>query len=182
MRKPASLLLALALLVGAHTPMRAQRPDSVMVGSWVGRAQITVPWTLQRELAVRIAIRDDGSVSGTIGDAQLVDGRFASGRGPVGRALRRGREYVIDGRLWGSVIRSAAVQRARVRVPLDWTGQTFEGELQTSGTYEGSPADLILSATGLVLRRAGAAISLRRSATPAGSSRVRIAARAPSTM
>ena len=77
MRKAASLFATLALIVGAHTPVRAQRVDSAMVGSWVGRSQITVSWVRQRELAVRVAIRDDGSVSGTIGDAQLVAGRFA---------------------------------------------------------------------------------------------------------
>ena len=178
MRKAASLFATLALIVGAHTPVRAQRVDSAMVGSWVGRSQITVSWTRQRELAVRVAIRDDGSVSGTIGDAQLIDGRFASGQSTVARALRLGREYVIEGRLSGPVIRSEAVQRARVRVSLDWKGQTFEGELLTSGTQEGSPADMILSATSLVLRRAGAAVSLRHSTITAQRSRARSTARA----
>ena len=132
-----------------------------MVGVWVGRAQIAVSWTQQRELAVRVGIRDDGSVTGTIADAQLIDGRFANARGPVGRALRIGREYAIRGSLSGPVIRSEAVQRASVRVSLDRKGQTFEGELRTSGTPEGSSADMALSATGLVLHRVSTAVSLR---------------------
>ena len=56
---------------------------------------------------------DDGSVSGTIGDAQLIAGRFASGRGIVGRA------------------------------------------------QDGSSADMMLSATTLVLRRSERASSPR---------------------
>ena len=161
MGNSASLLAALALIVSVHTSVHAQRIDSAMVGVWVGRAQIAVSWTQQRELAVRVGIRDDGSVSGTIGDAQLIDGRFANARGPVGRALRVGREFIIGGRLSGPLIRSEAVQRASVRLSLDWKGQTFEGELQTSGTQEGSAEDMVLSATSLVLRRADTAVSLR---------------------
>ena len=158
MRKSAFLLVVLASIVGAHTPVRAQHVDSAMVGTWVGRAQIAVSWSRQRELAVRVLIRHDGSVSGTIGDAQLIDGRFSNARGPAGRALRIGREYAIAGGLSGPVIRSEAVQRASVRVSLDWKGQTFEGELQTSGTPEGSRADMALNATGLVLHRAATAV------------------------
>ena len=159
MRNSASLVAVVALMVGVRTSVRAQRVDSAMVGSWVGRASIAVPWSRQRELAVRVTIRDDGSVSGTIGDAQLIDGRFASARGPAGRALRIGREYAIRGALSGPVIRSEAVQRTSVRLSLDWKGQTFEGELLTSGTQEGSSADMALSATSLVLRRANTAVS-----------------------
>ena len=161
MRKSASLLAVLASIVGVHTSVRAQRVDSAMVGAWAGRAQIAVPWSKQRVLAVRVLIQHDGSVSGTIGDAQLIGGRFANARGPAGRALRIGREYAIAGSLSGPVIRSEAVQRASVRLSLDWKGQTFEGELQTSGTPQGSSADMALSATGLVLRRVSTAVSLR---------------------
>ena len=161
MRKSASLLAVLALIVGVPTSVRAQRVDSATIGAWVGRAQIAVPWSQQRELAVRVLIRGDGSVSGTIGDAQLIDGRFASARGPAGRALRIGREYAIRGALSGPLIRSEAVQRSSVQLSLDWKGQTFEGELQTSGTQEGSSADMALSATNLVLRRASSAVSRR---------------------
>ena len=159
MRNSASLFAVLPLIVGVHTSVRAQRVDSAMVGAWVGRAQISAPWSQQRELAIRLLIRDDGSVSGAIGDAQLIDGHFASARGPAGRALRIGREYAIRGALSGPVIRAEAVQRASVRLSLDWKGQTFEGELQTSGTQDGSSADMALSATSLVLRRANTAVS-----------------------
>lgn len=168
MGNSASLLAALALIVGVHTSVQAQRIDSAMVGVWAGRAQIAVSWTQQRELAVRVGIRDDGSVSGTIGDAQLIDGRFANARGPVGRAMRVGREFMIGGRLSGPLIRSEAVQRASVRLSLDWKGQTFEGELQTSGTQEGSAEDMVLSATSLVLRRAGGAVVQREQDGAAG--------------
>ena len=170
MRKSASLFAVLASIVGVHTSVRAQRMDSAMVGTWAGRAPIAVPWSQQRELAVRVLIGRDGSVSGTIGDAQLIHGRFANARGPAGRALRIGREFAITGGLSGPVIRSEAVQRASVRLSLDWKGQTFEGELQTSGTQEGSSADMALSATGLVLHRAGTVVSRRATSDAASRS------------
>ena len=162
MRQQAILFVTMTLLAGTPTAARPQRPDSAMVGTWAGSAQITVPWTVQRDLAVRVTIRDDGSVSGTIGDAQLVDGHFANARGIVSRALRIGREYSIDGKLSGMLIRSEAVQRATVRLSIDWKRQTFEGELQTSGNFDGTPVDLMLTAKGLVLRRAEGVVSVRR--------------------
>lgn len=160
MRKSACLFALFVAIVGVPTSVRAQHMDSAMVGSWSGRALVAVPWSRQRELAVRLLIRADGSVSGTIGDAQLIDARFASARGPAGRALRIGREFAIAGGLSGQVIRSEAIQRATVRLSLDWKGGTFEGELQTNGTPEGSSADMALSAASLVLRRADTGVSL----------------------
>jgi hypothetical protein len=163
MRTPLFLLATLALVAGALAPSRAlgQRLDPAMIGSWEGRAHIAVSWTVQQTLEVRVAIADDGSVAGTVGDAKLSNARFSPARGPVGRALRIGPEYVITGQLIGPVIRAEALTRASVRVLLDFKKDSFEGELQTSGTGDGTPADLILNATGLVLRRGSAVISVR---------------------
>ena len=50
MRTSATLLATLASIVGVGTSVRAQRVDSVMDGSWAGRAPIAVPWTQHREV------------------------------------------------------------------------------------------------------------------------------------
>lgn len=69
---------------------------------------------------------------------------------------------LLAGKLSGMVIRSEAVQRATVRMSIDWKGQTFEGELQTSGTFDGTPEDLMLTAKSLVLKRTEGVVSVRR--------------------
>ena len=154
----ASCAVALTIAVLARAPLAAQHADSALVGSWKGQAPITVPWTVQRTLAVRLDIHEDGSVTGTIGDAQLRDGWIFS-ESRVVRALQLARQYAIEGSLIGCLIRSEGVLRARVHLSFDRSGDSLTGDLRTSGSYEGKPSDLILTAKGFVLQRAERAIS-----------------------
>jgi hypothetical protein len=109
---------------------------------------------------VRLDIREDQSVTGTIGDARLVDGRLYS-ESRVVRALGLARQYAIAGKLNGCLIRAEGVLRDRVHLSLERSGQTLTGDLQTSGAYEGRPSDLILTAGGIVLHRAERAVAAR---------------------
>ena len=153
MRTAASCAVALTIAALTCAPLAAQRADSAVVGSWEGQAPITVSWTAQRELTVRLDIEEDGSVIGTIGDARLLDGRIYTESRLV-HALHLAHRYAIEGRLNGCLIRAEGILRERVRLSLDRSGETLVGDLQTSGSYEGRPSDLILTAKGLVLRRA----------------------------
>ena len=76
--------------------------------------------------------------------------------------MRLGRQYAIEARLSGALIRAEGIHRDRVRVSLDQSGETLVGELQTSGSYEGGPSDLLLTAKGLTLHRVGRDIALHR--------------------
>ena len=154
MRTTASFAAALAIAMLICAPSAAaQRADSAVVGSWSGQASITVPWTTQRTLPVRLNIMGDASVTGTIGDAQLLDAHVALDS-RVARALHLGRQFAVDGRLSGALISAESIRRDRVHITLDRSGSTLIGELETSGTYEGGPSELVLSARGLVLQSA----------------------------
>lgn len=151
-----TLLVAASMLAAlAAAPAIGQRPDSALVGEWSGVARISVDWTLQRELAVRVVIHDDGVVTGQIGDAELRNGRIRTNRSRILRALGHGTDWVIEGHLSGPIVRREAVERELIRLPLNWKGGTLEGELATNGSYEPMRDDMILTATGLVLRRVG---------------------------
>jgi hypothetical protein len=152
---PIIVAVAIALLTGPTAS--AQRPDAALVGEWNGVAHITSDWCLQRELGVRVRIREDGTVEGQIGDASLRDGRIRPNRSVVARAMRLGTDWVIEGYLNGPIILHEAIVRERVRLPLNWTGSALEGELATSGSYEPMRDDMVLLASGLVLRRAAGA-------------------------
>lgn len=154
MPKPTALVVALLLSTLVHAPIGAQRPDSALVGEWSGVAQVAEDWVVQRALPVRVAIRADGSVSGTVGDAAL-SGSIRSNRSVIARAVGLGTDWVVEGALTGPLISREAIQRDRVRLPLDWTGTTLSGTLETSGSYERRRADTRLTAKGLVLRRGG---------------------------
>jgi len=143
--------IALSLL---SLPAHAQRPDSAMVGAWSGMAHITVDWTQQKMLAVRVAIYADGSITGTVGDAALIDARMRTNRTVLERAARLGSDYIIEAELGGAIIRAEGIQRASVRIPLNWKDGVFSGSIATSGSYDGGRETMKLMASELVLRRA----------------------------
>ena len=100
-----SSLVSLALLALASATLPAPRPaDTVTLGRWVGRAELTVPWTVRRTLELRLDIHPDGGVSGTVGDALLVDARIYRDS-PVAHANGLARDNAIEGRLVGALIR-----------------------------------------------------------------------------
>ena len=166
MRITASFARALAIAVAAQSPLMAQRADSAFVGSWLGQAPITVPWTAQRMLVIRLDIHEDGRVTGRVGDAQLRDGRIVP-ESQIAQAMHQGGRFAVEARLDGALIRAEDVSRERVRLSLNRSGNALIGDLRTNGTYEGSPSDLMLTAKGLVLSRVDPTISLRqRSVTP----------------
>ena len=54
------------------------------VGHWEGNARIIVIWCQHTNLLVKLDIQADGSVTGTVGDARLKEGRFLKNRGWLG--------------------------------------------------------------------------------------------------
>lgn len=160
MLKPRSFVIAFGLALLAGPRASAQRPDAALVGEWSGSAHITSDWCLQREIGVHVRIHDDGTVQGQVGDAALRDARIRSNRSPVARAMGLGTDWVIEGHLNGPIILHEAVVRELVRLPLNWTGSALQGELATSGSYEPRRDDMVLLASGLVLRRVGSAPTL----------------------
>jgi len=93
----------LALALGALIPVvpSAQVATPSMVGWWTGEAQIVVNWTRQRTLSVNIAIFAGDKVTGTVGDATLVDGRLTQNRGWLARAMHWKTDHIIVARNTG---------------------------------------------------------------------------------
>jgi hypothetical protein len=164
-----SSLVSLALLALASATLPAQRPaDTVTLGRWVGRAELTVPWTVRRTLELRLDIHPDGGVSGTIGDALLV-GAHIYRDSPVAHSLGLARDFAIEGGLSGALIRSEGVLRERVRLSVDCAVDRMTGDLVTSGVYDGPVSGRVLSAR-VRLERIGAVVAMRGGAarlTPA---------------
>ena len=152
------VVIALASILAAPAVARSQVASPSMLGPWQGDAHIVVNWTRQRTLAVKLVLYAGDSVSGTVGDAALVNGKFVRNRGALEGSLGWKTAYAIEGTLEGPVIKAENVWRPSVRIPLDWIEDRFEGGVNTSGWKVGSVEHRVLSAT-LVLRRPPAAVS-----------------------
>ena len=109
-----------------------------MVGHWEGSARILVSWCHQTNLPVQVDIHADGSVSGTVGDAKLTEGRFQQNRGWLGRKLNLWSNYIITGGLSGAIVAAEGITRSGVKMPLNFSGDAFAGGVNTSGSgFEG---------------------------------------------
>lgn len=131
----------------------AQAALPAMCGRWKGNADIFVNWTKARTLPVEIVIAADDRVTGKIGDATILNGRFRPNRGWLGRALRIKTDWMIDGRLDGPIIAAENVVREELMMPLNWKGSSFEGGIATSGSKIGDRDTMTLTAR-VILRRA----------------------------
>lgn len=161
MRTATSFAIAAAVVLLASSGATAQVARPEMCGRWQGTADVAVNWTKARTVLVAIAITPDDRVTGTIGDASLLDAHLLSTRGWLGRTLRIKTDYLIDGRLEGPIIRDEHLVRSEVRMPLNWTGSEFTGAIGTNGTKTGG-AETMAFAAKVRLHRAPDMVVCRR--------------------
>ncbi|HEY3112424.1 MAG TPA: hypothetical protein VGJ62_01920 [Gemmatimonadaceae bacterium] len=145
--------LVAAIVLLPVPAMRGQAPNAGMIGAWSGDGQIVVNWTDQPSIHVRLVILADGSVSGQIGDARLVNARISTNRGAIGRFLHIKTDYIVSGQLVGPVIAAEHIQRNAVKLPLNWNGSAFTGALHTSGSAFGGADRMVFTAFHLYLSR-----------------------------
>jgi hypothetical protein len=129
-------MAALALLLPVLTSYASDAAvPPAMVGHWEGNARIIVSWCHQKDLSVKVDLHSDGSVSGTVGNAKLTEGRFASNRGWLARKLNLWSDHIIAGRLDGDIVSAEGIKRERVSMALDYHDGIFKGGAATEGAF-----------------------------------------------
>ena len=148
---------ALVLMLCSHVlSAGSNAPSAVlesMTGHWEGNARIVVNWCEQPSLHVAVDIHLDGSVTGTVGDARLVNARLERNRGWIGRKLNLATDYIIRGELDGPVVAAENFVREGVHIPLNFVGGDFSGAVHTTGSKFGGKDRMILTAMSLELKR-----------------------------
>jgi hypothetical protein len=146
--------LAILLLVPPLLVSCASRslPTPALVGHWEGNDRIIVSWCRQTNLPVKLDIDADGSVAGTVGDANLRGGRFQRNRGWLGRKLNIETDYIITGNLDGAIVAAEGIKRKHVMMPCNFDGSVIKGSVATSGIWFGGKARMVFTA-GLRLTR-----------------------------
>ena len=110
-------------------------------------AAIVVNWTKQKSLPLQLEIDSGGKVTGTVGDARLLDGKFVS------NALGSTR-FRVHGRLEGDLIDQENIRRDAVDILFNAADDgSLVGGLHSSGSKFGGKESMKLSATKMVLRR-----------------------------
>ena len=144
-----------AIVVVAATPgvSRTHQPQVPATGRFRGYADIFVSWTGQRTLVVDVTVAEDRTVTGCIGDASLFRGRLTSHSGWLARRLGWKREWLVTGDLDGPIVARDSIVRDGVMIALDWTGDRFVGDLNTTGSEFGGKERMKLSAGRMELVR-----------------------------
>jgi hypothetical protein len=124
-----------------------------LVGHWRGNAKIIVSWCEQESLPVAIDIATDGSVTGKVGDATLVNGKISHNRGWLGRKLDLKTDLIITGGLEGAIVAAESISRDGVNIPLNFEGGELSGGLHSHGSETGGKDSMKLSASSLTLKK-----------------------------
>lgn len=143
----ASLVLALlALSACLATPIESV--DPALLGTWQGEATVRPPIRFEPapeeerepEVAVPLAItiHEDASVTGTVGDAQLVDCVLKLNRSELGRQLNMASDYIVmDGYLDGPILAGDEDARKNFTIPFNIVDGQMQGSIMwlKSGKY-----------------------------------------------
>ena len=153
LRREKLVALAVASILAGPAIGASQVATPMMIGRWEGEGNIVVDWTKQRALAVNIVIFADDKVTGTVGDATLVNGRLLRNRGWLSAMMQWKTDYIIEATLDGPIIRAENIERATVYMPLNWRDGRLEGGINTSGSKSGGSENAVLTAK-VILHRA----------------------------
>lgn len=138
MRTRIILISAVVGLCEISSVSRAQTVIPPMVGMWQGDASVVSTWTHVRTIPVRITITADDRVTGTVGDATLVNAMLLKNRGDAAQSLPWKTTYIVEANLHGAVINKDNVFRTSVQIALDWRDDHFVGGFKTSGWKVGN--------------------------------------------
>lgn len=143
------LLVVATLLVGCLARPLDTIPDPLL-GTWHGESTVRLPIVFVPEpdddpsddvrlpIAIDLIIHNDGTVTGTVGDAELVDCVLKQNRGELGRQLNMATDYIImDGYLSGAIVPEDEEPEKSLTIPFNLVDGHLRGTLfwVQSGKY-----------------------------------------------
>ena len=138
---PLAVLTVVTLLVGCLARPLATVPEPLL-GTWHGESTVRLPIVFVPEpdndpsddvrlpITIDLTIHDDGTVTGTVGDAQLVDCVLKKNRGELGRQLNLATDYIImDGYLSGAIVPEDEEPEKELTIPFNIVDGHLHGTL-----------------------------------------------------
>ncbi|MFG0318409.1 MAG: hypothetical protein ACF8XB_14140 [Planctomycetota bacterium JB042] len=135
------------LLAGLAACSAPDVPPPELVGAWAGDARVIVEFCEADTIPIRLDIRADGTVTGSVGDAALVDAAYHENRGALGRKLKVATDHIVSGKLDGPLIAAENVTRRAIDIPFDLKFGRLDGGFHSSGAHVGPPSTMKVSGT-----------------------------------
>ena len=139
------------LAVGCNGPI-VQVHDE-LTGQWLGNTHVIVQWSQTKTIPVNLNISSDGSVTGKVGNAQLVGAKLISGRNNLMRSIDWGRDYIVKADLDGNIVAAEKIHRDRINIIFDLVDGKLVGGTHTSGLWIGGKNSMVFSTTNLILEK-----------------------------
>ena len=126
-------------------------PDPLMAGQWMGQSKIIVSWCEQEYLDFDLNIDENGRVSGIAGDAIIVEGKIKNNSWIL--RLLGNTDYILDAKLDGPIIKTENIHRERIKLLLDFNGESFKGEFRSSSSKFGGKENMQMAGVKLLLTK-----------------------------
>jgi hypothetical protein len=141
----ATFILLSANEIFGNPPLmtRSGQQAAEMVGTWSATLTTVSRQPLPHEILAVLSIGPDGSVTGVIGNAEVISGRLERNRSWFGRLMNWRTDYVIRGTLSRVVESYGGTAGDRFSAPLNPRGSELDGSLFLS--HPGAPKPLGLS-------------------------------------
>jgi hypothetical protein len=150
-RKLISVTFVLFFITFFQSIIYSQTYLEKLTGNWKGKGDIIVTWCSQDSLFFNITIKKDGKVSGTVGNAKINYGKISK-RSVVMKLLGNG-EYLIKGYLDGYLVKSEGIKRKSFILMFNFKDGKIQGEMHSSGSKFGGKEEMVMTVTGVVLKK-----------------------------
>lgn len=134
-------LVVTALIAGCLARPLQTVPEPLL-GDWHGEQTIRLPIVFVPEpdndpsddvlvpIAIDLTIHEDGTVTGRVGDAELVDCVLKQNRGELGRRLNVATDYIVmDGSLVGAIVPEDETLQKDLTIPFNLVDGHLRGSL-----------------------------------------------------
>ncbi len=143
--------LSFLCLILLSFPSFSQDFPHEIYGNWKGNGRIVVNWTEARYLNYDININEDNSVTGNVGDAEIING-IMEPRSTIMKWLGNG-DYIISGKLKSDILRSEKVVRQSFNFMFILQNNKLLGGMHTSGSMFGGKEKMVLTIFEIILNK-----------------------------
>ena len=142
------VLFAFALIVVAYLSVNVSIYSTIsdeVVGRWEGSSEVFADFKLDESpssspddlIFIQLKIKQDGSVSGIIGDALLENGIIKKNRNNLGKFLGINSDYIIvNATIRGKINVHDKLESRRVSIPLDFEANSLKGSINLKEAFK----------------------------------------------
>jgi hypothetical protein len=137
-------------------PVRSPEVPNHLVGKWEGAVRPGVIWVEAKSIPVTVAIKQNGEISGMLGDATIVNGTVIDRTKTFLGKVMDHRGYIVQVKLQGNIIDAEQIHRRSANIFfLDFKdGEWQNCSFHSSGTEIGGKKMMVLTSCKTVLRKA----------------------------